>query len=77
MNGTVSLPLLDRIAIASPCPASWDEMTGDDQVRHCSLCNLSVHNLSAMTRDEAEGVLAKLSEGRVCARFCGLDERPK
>ena len=38
-------------------------------MRHCAECNLKVHNISAMTRDEAEGVLAGLATGRVCARF--------
>lgn len=69
MGATIHLPLLDQIQIASPCPARWEDMTGDDRVRHCAQCDLHVHNISAMTRDEAEGVLAELSEGRVCARF--------
>src|ERR1700733_1488630 len=29
------VPLLDDLRIASPCSASWDAMTGDDQVRFC------------------------------------------
>jgi hypothetical protein len=66
---TVSLPLLDRIHVASPCGARWADMIGDDRVRHCAQCNLCVHNLTAMNRQEAEAVLARLADGRVCARF--------
>jgi hypothetical protein len=69
VSTSIHLPLLDRITIASPCTASWDDMRGDDRIRHCAHCKLNVHNLSAMTRDEAEGVLTRLAAGRVCAQF--------
>lgn len=71
MSTTVSLPLLDSVQIASPCSASWEEMTGDERTRHCSQCRLDVHNISAMTRGEAEAFLAeRLSGGNhVCARL--------
>jgi hypothetical protein len=59
---------LDNIRIASPCPASWDEMRGDERKRFCSQCSLNVYNLSGMTRDEAENLLL-MSEGGVCVRF--------
>lgn len=59
---------LDNIRIASPCPANWDEMTGDERRRFCSQCNLNVYNLSEMTRAEAENFLLA-SEARVCVRF--------
>jgi hypothetical protein len=42
--------MLDRVSIAAPCSADWDQMAGTDQVRHCPLCNKNVYNLSAMTR---------------------------
>jgi hypothetical protein len=60
--------MLDRISIASPCSADWDEMPGSDQVRHCGQCNKNVYNLSAMTRREAEALLRE-KEGRLCARL--------
>jgi hypothetical protein len=69
MPQVVHLPLLDSVRIAAPCSARWEEMTGDERVRHCAQCDLDVHNLSAMTLDEAEGVLQGLAKGRVCARF--------
>jgi hypothetical protein len=69
MNTTRALPVLDRISIASPCTVSWDCMTGDEKSRHCAQCNLKVHNLSAMTRDEAEAFLASTIDAKVCARL--------
>jgi hypothetical protein len=69
MTTTIHLPLLDSIRIASPCTADWNQMVGDARQRHCAQCNLDVHNISLLTRDEAEAVLSKLAEGRVCARF--------
>ena len=59
---------LEVIEIASPCPADWDAMTGNDQVRFCGECKLHIYNLSGMTRPEAE-TLVNESEGRLCVRF--------
>jgi len=62
-----ALPLLDRIAIASPCSARWADMRGDDKVRFCGACEKNVYDLSAMTREEAEQTLQTL--GTPCVRF--------
>ena len=62
------LRLLDQVQVAAPCPASWDEMKGDDRVRHCSQCRHNVYDLSAMTEVEAETLLAN-RQGRLCVRF--------
>jgi hypothetical protein len=59
---------LARVRVAAPCQADWDEMRGDERVRFCHLCSLNVYNLSAMTRREAERLVAR-SEGRLCVRF--------
>jgi hypothetical protein len=63
-----ALPLLDNVRVASPCKASWDDMTGDAQVRFCGQCAKNVYNLSAMTREEGERLLLE-KEGKVCVRF--------
>jgi hypothetical protein len=60
--------MLDRVSIAAPCPADWNQMPGTDQVRHCGQCNKNVYNLSAMTRREAEALLRE-QEGQLCARL--------
>lgn len=60
--------LLNNVKIASPCPANWDEMYGNDRQRFCAECKLNVYNLSNMTQREAENFLIK-SEGRTCVKF--------
>ena len=59
---------LDNIRIASPCTANWDEMYGNDRMRHCGQCKLNVYNLSGMSRQEAEDLVTN-AEGRLCVRF--------
>jgi hypothetical protein len=62
------LPVLENVAIAAPCKASWDAMVGDARVRFCGQCEKNVYNLSAMPRDEAEALLAA-REGKMCVRL--------
>ena len=59
---------LDRVRVASPCPESWEGMTGDDRSRFCGRCRMNVYNLSGMTRSEAEALVQK-REGRLCIRY--------
>lgn len=59
---------LDNLHIASPCHASWDAMTGDDQARFCKTCNKNVFNLTVMTRAEAENLI-RVKEGNLCVRY--------
>lgn len=56
---------LEQIKIASPCPASWEKMPGDDKVRFCQICSNNVYNLSAMARDEAQ-TLVMDHQGKLC-----------
>lgn len=60
--------VLDRITVNQPCREDWDAMRGNDEVRFCSHCAKDVHNLSAMTRVEAEALIKK-SGGRLCVRY--------
>ncbi len=62
-----ALPLLDRVSVASPCPARWEEMVGTEQARFCGECKKNVYNLSAMTRDQAEAFLSQAESP--CVRF--------
>ena len=59
---------LASIFVASPCPAMWDEMHGDERVRFCSRCMLNVYNLSEMTRQEADDVISS-KEAHLCVRY--------
>lgn len=60
--------MLDNLQIAKPCDARWEDMRGDERVRHCALCKLNVYNLSSFTRVEALELLER-TEGRVCLRL--------
>ena len=59
---------LNTVRIASPCPASWERMAGDERIRHCTLCDLNVYNFEAMTANEVRELILK-TEGRLCARM--------
>ena len=69
VNTSSKLPFsLDVIGVASPCDAAWEDMRGDEQVRFCGQCEKNVYNLSAMSREAAEQLVAQ-REGRMCIRF--------
>ena len=59
---------LRNVRVASPCPADWDRMIGDERARFCGQCELNVYNLSAMSTLEAESLIAR-TEGRLCVRY--------
>ena len=60
--------LLSRIQIASPCPASWDAMAGDERSRMCGLCDERVHDLSQLTALEGLRLITE-AEGSACVRL--------
>lgn len=60
--------MIDNIRIASPCPADWEKMRGDNRIRHCDACNLNVYNLAAFTEAEIRELVAN-REGRLCGRI--------
>ena len=62
------LPLLARIHVATPCTADWNQMTGDERVRHCAHCKKDVFNLSDMSRAQAERLIIEMN-GDLCARY--------
>jgi hypothetical protein len=66
--GRLGLPVLPNIYVASPCPADWSKMTGDERVRMCGQCNKNVFNLSQMTRSDAEELIIE-KNGNVCVRY--------
>ena len=75
MRGNLDLPRpadapfkLAKLRIASPCKERWADMTGDERVRVCNGCERPVFNLSEMTRDQAEAVLATRGI-KPCVRF--------
>ena len=66
--GRLGLPVLPNIYVATPCPADWSKMTGDERVRMCGQCNKHVFNLSNMLRSEAEEIIVE-KNGSLCVRY--------
>jgi hypothetical protein len=62
------LQILNDIQIASPCPAYWGSMAGDDFVRHCPECDKNVYNLSKLTAQAAADLIRE-KEGNLCVRL--------
>ncbi|HEY7404442.1 MAG TPA: carboxypeptidase-like regulatory domain-containing protein [Candidatus Angelobacter sp.] len=60
--------MLNNIRVASPCPADWNKMPGNDRVRYCQACNLNVYNLPAFTESEIRELVAN-RQGRLCGRL--------
>src|ERR1051325_1717451 len=60
---------LNNLRIASPCPADWEKMVGNERVRHCSECNLNVYNLSAITERQVQELIAASRGKRLCTRL--------
>jgi hypothetical protein len=63
-----SISLVQRLQIASPCAASWNDMKGDHRSRFCAQCELNVYNFAAMTQEEGERLIIE-KEGKLCARI--------
>lgn len=59
---------INNLRVASPCPMSWENMTGDERVRLCHSCKLNIYNVGEMTKPEVENLIAT-HEGRLCIRL--------
>lgn len=59
---------LDNLRTVRPCDAVWEQMAGDQKIRHCELCDLNVYNFAELTRDEIRTLIAQ-TEGRLCGRL--------
>jgi hypothetical protein len=53
--------------IPQPCTKAWDELRGDGRARACDACAKNVHDLSALTRVEADELLAAKPDA--CVRY--------
>jgi hypothetical protein len=59
---------VQQLQIASPCYERWENMKGDERVRHCASCKLNVFNVREMTRAEVEQLVER-TQGRLCMRL--------
>lgn len=53
------LPIVERLAIPTPCDARWDEMEGEGPVRQCGICKKGVYDLRGMPTVDADEFLAR------------------
>jgi Carboxypeptidase regulatory-like domain/Ankyrin repeats (3 copies)/Ankyrin repeat len=60
--------LFQQLRIASPCSVEWDSMIGNDRVRFCEHCRLSVHHIDSLNRKQIRRLIAR-SHGRVCVNY--------
>lgn len=59
----------NQVHIDTPCHESWDVMEGDAERRFCGVCQKHVHNLSAMTHDDATALLQATAGEHLCVRY--------
>jgi hypothetical protein len=55
--------------IPNPCPESWDRLKPEEQGHFCESCQTKVWDLSAMTEDEAQALLANPPAGDFCVSY--------
>ena len=60
--------LMVKLKIASPCPARWADMDGDERIRFCGLCQKNVYNFCGVDAAQAVAIIRE-KEGRLCGRF--------
>lgn len=79
---------LPNLRLGFACKERWEDMVGDERVRNCAGCDREVFNLSSMTRDEAEALLAtrgltpcvrfyRRPDGTVMTSDCPTGAKPK
>ncbi len=55
-----------KVSFPEPCTEQWDAMTPRGCNRHCASCDKIIHNLEALTVEQAEALLEQNDE--VCVR---------
>lgn len=63
-----ALPVLQNLRVASPCDASWDDMSGDDRQRFCDACEKHVYDLTVLSPPEIVELIEE-TEGKFCGRL--------
>lgn len=57
-----------KLQLPEPCAENWDEMSPDDQGKHCQKCSTMVTDFTNMTDSEIINYLSK-GKGSVCGLF--------
>ena len=71
MSATAEFP-----ALSFTCPKLWAQMEGNEKTRFCDVCQKNVHNLSMMTAEERQALLAGTGESPCVAYFKYLNGAP-
>jgi hypothetical protein len=61
------------VFIPEPCHEDWDRMRPEARGRFCAACKKTVHDLSAMTEDDASALLARSKPGDICVSYVATD----
>ncbi|MEZ4450927.1 MAG: hypothetical protein R3B09_15710 [Nannocystaceae bacterium] len=63
--------LVDDVRIQNPCHEDWSAMDGRGARRFCESCERHVHDLSAMSEDEARDLVGEAARSgeRICVRY--------
>ncbi len=57
------------VSIKNPCHQEWSKMNANSTGRHCTLCNKTVVDFTAMTTDEIKFYFNTTAGMRTCGRF--------
>lgn len=57
-----------QLRITSPCKIDWNSMVGNERVRFCEHCQLSVHNINFASRKQIRRLIAR-SGDRLCISY--------
>ena len=68
--------LIQQLRLASPCEVEWDSMIGNDRVRFCEHCRLSVHHVDSLNRKQLRRLIAR-SHGRLCVNYTRANVQPE
>jgi hypothetical protein len=59
---------VNGIEVAAPCDQKWEDMRGDDRVRHCDACALNVYDLRGLKAEQIQALFVESEGRRVCGR---------
>jgi hypothetical protein len=57
-----------QLRIASPCSVDWNSMIGNDRVRFCEHCQLTVHNVTHASQKQIKRLVER-ANGRLCVNY--------
>lgn len=50
---------VSQLRIPSPCSVAWDSMSGNDRIRFCEHCQLTVHNVDLASPKQLKRLIAR------------------